>query len=145
MNIVVEIKAPELANALLAIAAAFGGNVAVTKTAVVAETKKEKTVEKVENTKVESDKEIEAEKVTPEEIPPSDKVAADAKDKAQDAETTSEETTYTLEQVREKLAGLSRGGKRAEVKALIESCGVSKLTEIPAEKYAEVMKKAGEL
>lgn len=48
----------------------------------------------------------------------------------------------TLEQVRAKLAGLSQGGKQAEVKKLIQKFGASKLTEIPADKYAEVMEAA---
>ena len=52
---------------------------------------------------------------------------------------------YTLEQVRAKLADLQRQGKRAEVKALIQSFGVSKLSEVPAERYAELMEKADEI
>ena len=52
---------------------------------------------------------------------------------------------YTLEQVRAKLADLQRQGKRAEVKALIQSFGVSKLSEVPADKYAELMAKAEEI
>lgn len=48
----------------------------------------------------------------------------------------------TLETVRAKLAALSQSGKQAEVKALINSYGVAKLTEIPAEKYPEVLEKA---
>jgi hypothetical protein len=54
-----------------------------------------------------------------------------------DAEPTA--PTITLEQVREKLANLSRAGKTPEVKALIATFGVTKLTDIPAEKYTEVM------
>ena len=133
MNITVEIKAPGLEEALNNLATALGG-----KAVSVPGPKTEQTQTKEE---VKKDK---AEKVTAEEIPPSTEVAADAKEKAQDVEFT-EEKTYTLEEVREKLSTLSRNGKRAEVKALIEGCGVSKLTEIPSEKYVEVMKKAGEL
>lgn len=48
----------------------------------------------------------------------------------------------TLEQVRAKLAALSQAGKQAQVKKLINDCGASKLTGIPAEKYAELMKAA---
>lgn len=55
------------------------------------------------------------------------------------------EKYYTLEQVREKLVGLSQTGKQLEVKELIASFGVQKLTDIPNEKYAEVMSKAESL
>jgi Ca2+-binding EF-hand superfamily protein len=45
----------------------------------------------------------------------------------------------TLEEVRDKLASLAQSGKQEEVKELIASFGASKLTEIPAEKYAELL------
>jgi hypothetical protein len=45
----------------------------------------------------------------------------------------------TLEQVRDKLQDLARGGKKDQVKKLIESFGAQKLTDIPAEKYTEVL------
>ena len=48
----------------------------------------------------------------------------------------------SLEQVRAKLAALSQGGKAAEVKSLIGEFGVAKLTEIPSEKYGELLAKA---
>lgn len=64
---------------------------------------------------------------------------------AEETETVQEETAYTLEEVRAKLAELQKAGKRAEVKALLTSFGVSKLSEIPASKYAVLMVKAGEL
>ena len=133
MNIVVEIKALGLEEALNNLATALGGKMVSVPGPQIEQTQ---TKEEVKKDRVE--------KVTAEEIPPSTEVAADAKEKAQDVEFT-EEKTYTLEEVREKLSTLSRNGKRAEVKALIEGCGVSKLTEIPPEKYAEVMQKAGEL
>lgn len=56
-----------------------------------------------------------------------------------------ERPKYTLEQVRAKLADLQRKGKRAEVKELIQSFGVSKLSEVPADKYTELMAKAEEI
>lgn len=55
------------------------------------------------------------------------------------------EAEYTLVDVREKLAQLQKSGKQAQVKELISSLGVKKLTEIPEEKYGELMQKAGEL
>lgn len=56
-----------------------------------------------------------------------------------------EETAYTLEEVRAKLAELQKAGKRAEVKELLGSFGVAKLSEFPPAKYAVLMVKAGEL
>jgi hypothetical protein len=51
----------------------------------------------------------------------------------------------TLEEVRLVLANLSQGGKAAEVKSLIAQFKAAKLTEIPADKYAEVLAAAKEL
>lgn len=56
-----------------------------------------------------------------------------------------EEPKYTLEQVRAKLASLAQSGKQKEVKELIASFGVKKLTDIPEDKYPEVMEKAEEI
>ena len=58
------------------------------------------------------------------------------------AEAAAEKQTVSLEQVREKLAALAKAGKQEQVKELITSYGASKLTEIPAEKYAELLEKA---
>lgn len=55
---------------------------------------------------------------------------------------TDSTVSYTLEQVRAKLADLSRGGKQAEVKALLNKLGAKKLTEVPEEKYPELMREA---
>jgi len=69
----------------------------------------------------------------------------DAFQKLAEEQKDAERPKYTLEQVRAKLADLTRKGKRAEVKALIQSFGVSKLSEVPADKYAELMAKAEEI
>ncbi|MBU5439893.1 rRNA biogenesis protein rrp5 [Tissierella sp. MSJ-40] len=53
-----------------------------------------------------------------------------------------EEKLPTLEEVRHHLALLSQRGKQAEVKALITKYGVRKLSEIPKEKYPELLKDA---
>ena len=66
-------------------------------------------------------------------------------DSAKPADKLADQPTLTLETVRAKLANLSQGGKQKEVKAIIESFGVKKLTDIPAEKYPEVIRKAAEL
>lgn len=52
---------------------------------------------------------------------------------------------YTLVEVREKLSELQKAGKRDKVKELLNSFGASKLPEVPEDKYAELMEKAGEL
>lgn len=54
-----------------------------------------------------------------------------------------EEPKVTLEQLRAKLATMTKSGKSAEVKALLNSVGANKLTEVPPEKYAELWKAAG--
>ena len=63
----------------------------------------------------------------------------------EEAKPAEEAKTYTLVQVREKLAELSRAGKQKQVKALIEKCGASKLSEIDEAKYPELMQEAGKL
>lgn len=51
----------------------------------------------------------------------------------------------TLEDVRAKLAALSQDGKQVQVKELITGFGAKKLSDIPAEKYPELLEEAGEL
>lgn len=51
----------------------------------------------------------------------------------------------TLEQVRTKLAALAQAGKQAQVKELLQSFGATKLTDVPAEKYPELLAKAEEI
>jgi len=64
---------------------------------------------------------------------------------AKPADKPADQPAYTLETVRAKLAALSQSGKQKEVKAIIESFEAAKLTDIPAEKYPEVMEKAAAL
>jgi hypothetical protein len=51
----------------------------------------------------------------------------------------------SLEVVRDKLAKLSQAGKGPEVKNLIGKFGATKLTDIPSEKYVELLAAAEEL
>ena len=51
----------------------------------------------------------------------------------------------TLEDVRAKLAALSQDGKQVQVKELITSFGAKKLSDIPADKYPELLKEADRL
>lgn len=53
--------------------------------------------------------------------------------------------TITLEEVRGVLAKKAQEGKQAEVRELIKTYGVSKLSEVEAKHYVELMKKAEEL
>lgn len=48
----------------------------------------------------------------------------------------------TLEEVRAKLATLSQSGKQAQVKELITAFGAKKLSDIPIEKYSELIREA---
>ncbi len=57
-------------------------------------------------------------------------------------DTPDEQSAASLEEVRAALADLSRKGKSAEVKGLIEGYGVSKLTDIPEEHYADLLAQA---
>lgn len=76
---------------------------------------------------------------------------AGAKDESKNEEKVKEETKkedtkpVTLEEVRSKLSSLSQNGKQAAVKALIKSFGANKLTDIPKEKYPELLKAAEEI
>lgn len=84
-------------------------------------------------------KEIPAEAKKPAKSEP----VADVETPAEPEPEPTPEPEYTLEQVRAKLAALSQDGKQAQVKKIITEAGAKKLTEIPPEKYAEVMAKAG--
>lgn len=61
---------------------------------------------------------------------------------ADEPKKETEPITITLEQVRAKLAALTQGGKQAEVKTLIEKYGGAKLSDIPKDKYPELMQEA---
>src|SRR5690606_13011311 len=55
------------------------------------------------------------------------------------------EPTASIEAVRLKLAELVQAGKQAEVKQLLESFGAAKLSDVPPERYGELLAKAGEI
>lgn len=55
------------------------------------------------------------------------------------------ENTVTLEDVRAVLAEKSRGGKTQEVRAILKEFGADKLSDVPSEKYTELLQKAEEL
>lgn len=73
----------------------------------------------------------------------------DAPEKAKETAATEPEepatdTPITVEQVRAKLAELTKAGKQAKAKEIITSYGAKKLSDVPLEKYAEVITKATE-
>ncbi len=72
-------------------------------------------------------------------------VAPAKQDEKENAKPKVTKNVTTLEKVRAKLAALSQEGKQAQVKALITEFGAKKLSDIPAGKYAELLKKAEEL
>ena len=127
MDITVRIEAPALVDAINALAVAIAGNIELLldgpgARANVTETAKNVTnkTETVNETAKNVTKDIESETKT----------------------ETKTDSTFTLEQVRAKLADLSRGGKQAEVKALLNKLGAKKLTEVPEDKYPELMQEA---
>ncbi|RZT02928.1 hypothetical protein [Cuneatibacter caecimuris] len=56
-----------------------------------------------------------------------------------------EPIVYSMTDVRGVLSNLTKAGKKAQVQELIRSFGVDKLSQIPEDRYPEVMQKAGEL
>ncbi len=59
--------------------------------------------------------------------------------------TEDDKPAPTLEEIRALLAGKSRSGHSAEVKALISKYGANKLSEVPQSSYAEIFKEAEEI
>lgn len=94
-------------------------------------------------------------KEAPEEEVPAEEAKAEkpdeeAKEEAPAEEETKEEAAeeekpLTLADIKALGVELSRNGKKEEVKAVISSFGVKALSEIPEEKYSEVVTKLEEL
>jgi hypothetical protein len=74
-----------------------------------------------------------------------DSLEALTKEQYVETESTPEENKPTFKEVRGALAALSQNGKQKEVKELITAFGAKKLSDIPEDKYEEVLQKAGEL
>lgn len=129
MEINIKIEAPGLEAAITSLAAALNGagltQIQPDTTKATKTTKKaDKPVKEAKKTEPEPDTPAEAEEETTEE---------------------KSSTGLTFEQVRVKLAEVSQKGKQKELKALISSFGVAKLSDIPEEKYAELLEKAADL
>ena len=64
-------------------------------------------------------------------------------DQKQEPEPKQEtEKTYSMVEVRKFLGDLRKAGKKEEVTALLEGMGYPKFTDVPEEKYPELMKRA---
>ena len=126
INIKVEIKTPmELVHAILALAE--------TMAIVVDKQKGDALVDQ----HLARENEIETQNTPPE--------PAKGEEKADTPPWEGEAPKVTLEQVRAKLAVLSQNGKQAEVKELLKKFGAKKLTDVPAEKYGELLTATEEL
>lgn len=139
MKITIEIETPVSEKVLSNLAAALGGAPATTEAPAAEPVKAPKTPKSTKAKKSEATKET----AKPVETTPS--AAEPESSKATEATKEESEVTYTLEQVRGKLANLSRSGKQAEVKALLGEFGANKLSEVKEEDYAALMKRAEEL
>ena len=73
------------------------------------------------------------------EAPKADPVAKKRKPEAPAVEDPAPASTVTLEQVRAKLTELSQSGKKDDIKVLIAKFGGTKLTDLKAEQYADVL------
>lgn len=124
----VNVSAPELSSALNNLALAMGGRVITS-----AESTKDE-AKKATNSKADK-----KEKEKPQKDPEPEKTDEKPNDSEKSDEPV-EPVVITLEEVRGKLAELTRAGK--PVKELINKFGASKLSEIPPEKFAEVLKEA---
>ena len=116
MDIKVRVEAPELAGAVLALAEAVA----------------QKKLDLSEGPEVAVSKEPEP---------------APAPEPAPEPEPAPAPETATLDMstVRARLSTISQSGKADAVKALIKTFGVSKLTDIPEERYTELLEKAEKL
>lgn len=74
-------------------------------------------------------------------------VSVDSEKVAEAVQVTPKEDKpkISLETVRAKMVELSRAGKQPEMKQIITSFGAKKLSDIPEDKYPEVIQKVEEL
>lgn len=73
------------------------------------------------------------------------KVLAESKEQPKEKQSTNEKSKVTIEQVRAVLAEKSQEGLTDKVKALLESFGANKLSDVKEENYAALLEKAKEL
>lgn len=87
---------------------------------------------------------VQVSETAPEQASPTNEPAPAAAEPAPPAAVDAKQAmpAYTLEFVRALLTDISRNGKTAEVKALLQSFGKEKLTDIEAEHYPALVEKA---
>jgi hypothetical protein len=83
-------------------------------------------------------KALKAAAATTDSLPSSESPSAPAPSETSAAASDSA-SEVTLVEVRAKLAALSQAGKAKEVKAVLSGYGVAKLTDLPKDKYAELL------
>ena len=71
--------------------------------------------------------------------------AVEVREEAKPEAPAEVDASITLVEVRGRLAELSKAGKAQEVKKILSGYGVTKLTDLPAERYAELMKNVEQL
>lgn len=72
-------------------------------------------------------------------------VTVEVREEAKPEAPAEVDASITLVEVRGRLAELSKAGKAQEVKKILSGYGVTKLTDLPAERYAELMKNVEQL
>jgi len=124
LNITIEIKAVELANAISQLAAAFTDrNIISTDKIVIDMASKKKAAEQAE------DKEVETKETAQQPMEPEP-----------NEETEEKEEPITIEQVRAAFMSKNSKGNTAKLKAILKKYNVAKVTDLPKESFADVLK-----
>jgi len=129
LNITIEIKAVELANAISQLAAAFTDrNIISTDKIVIDMASKKKAAEQAED-KEAVDKEVETKETAQQPMEPEP-----------NEETEEKEEPITIEQVRAAFMSKNSKGNTAKLKAILKKYNVAKVTDLPKESFADVLK-----
>jgi hypothetical protein len=139
-EIKVTVSAPELEKAIERLASAIGSPLVVTeekKSASRSRKAAEPTPAIVESvTKDEADRTVVTyESTTPDPVEEVDPIMDDL---LGDAPV---EATYTIDDIKAKGTALVQAGKSAQLKAIVNGYGVARVSEIPADKFADAMAK----
>jgi hypothetical protein len=134
MEITINIKAPELSQAIQALASALAEQPVIAITGGSKNANLEEALVMVGATydALEAAVKDKNQPATPPETPKTPETTS----------TPTETTAITLEEVRAKLAALTQSGKQPQVKELLAKFGAKKLTDVPADKYAELLQEA---
>lgn len=128
LNITIEIKAEELANAISQLAAAFTDrNIIATDKIVIDMAAKKKTAE--QEAKLGEDQETETKETTPQDVEPETKEEPEEK-----------EEPITIEQVRAAFMSKNSKENSPKLRAILKKFGVTKVTDLPEEKFADALK-----